>query len=1488
MKNFFPIISLLSIFVIIFITGCFNNTSTHNFSDEYSYDNVAHYHKCLDSDCNYVSDYKKHTYESVITKEATYDEEGIITYTCTVCGYSYTDKISKLSKENVIISNISDISKVYDGKEIDDVTYEISNNEAIVKISYKSDDEDEYTLEKPVNAGNYVVKITVLDENGFNATSVTKEFEISKATPTYKEEITLEGTYDKTKTLADYDISLYNLVWKDENIIPTCDVKTYIAIYNPDNDNYNDLEVEVTLVLEKATPTFDNEIVIEATYSDTQTLADFSLSGYRHLYWKDDEITPTCDIKTYKAIYNPDSLNYNDLEVDITIKLSKATPKYSIPTNLSAVALNKLSTITLPDNFSWVDENITLTADISKYYATYTPDDIINYEVITNIEITVKVSKIVVDLPKLSKSFVYNNCEYQINLSDITNYDDSYMKISDDSTLKAIDAGTYYIILEVSDTTNMIFKGNVKSYKLSWNITKADPIFSEDITLTGTYDENKTLADYVISIYSLSWKDETIIPTCDNTSYIAIYNPDSLNYNDLEVDVTINLSKATPTYELSVYYGIIGNYVSSINLDDGFSFEDESLIIDEGENEVTLTYIPEDTTNYNVVNNITTFIYGVANIVTKPTLADNISYTYDKSSHTYDLSNIINYDEEYMEISSDSVLSATDVGTYKITITLKNKKNNCYDDLTTDDITVTWYITKADPIFSEDITLTGTYDENKTLADYDISIYGLVWKDETLTPTCDNTSYVAIYNPDSLNYNDLEVEITIILEKTDPSYEIPTTLSGNVGETLSTITLPDNFSWEDGNTIIAEDVKEYSAIYTPNDNINYNIVNLKISINLINPIDYPFTITYSSGTANAYNVKLNDNGEYTITFTAITEDSLYQISGTLNGNIVIDIDETDTYKLELELCGITISSAYEAPISILSGDKVILTAKKNYDNYINDNRSAATDDEISSAVYSVVDLNISGKGSLTIYSLNNNGIHTKDDLKVKNLTLFVNVVDNALKGNDSVTIESGTLTLISRQGDGIKTSNSAIKYEDDGTTIKKIQGTVTISGGTINIYAACDGIDAAYNVEINDDAVTLNIYTSSYSSYSEEVSNIKSGIYYIRATSSSYKYSIYYYNSSTDYVWKNSSGYTTKTVKTTQQSGNMGGMGGLGGMNESTSTTYYYYEIEKPSGYSNMIIYVYSSTQTQGSSSSYYRSSGQKTVTDNYDTIIVTLSSFSPSGRGRGGSSSTASFEFSIYDSENSTKGIKADNEVIISGGTIEIKSYDDGIHVNNDVTLDSGSYGTGNVTITGGIITITTKDDGIHADQDIYISDNAYINVLTSYEGIEANRIYISGGEVYVYATDDGINAAECNGSYTPLLYISGGYVDVAVGSGDTDTIDSNGNVTITGGTVIVKNAQTSGSSMTGGTIDLDGTLKVTGGIVISVGCWCSEANMSSNASSTSTTLSSGTYYIKNSSGTIIETFTLSTSYKGYKIYIPGKSGTYYLYCGSTQITTL
>ena len=78
----------------------------------------------------------------------------------------------------------------------------------------------------------------------------------------------------------------------------------------------------------------------------------------------------------------------------IPIVVVKATPTYTIPTDLTAEFGQKLSEIQLPDGFKWMDDSqIINKGGKVKYKAKYIPSDTKNYETIENIDITINVNK---------------------------------------------------------------------------------------------------------------------------------------------------------------------------------------------------------------------------------------------------------------------------------------------------------------------------------------------------------------------------------------------------------------------------------------------------------------------------------------------------------------------------------------------------------------------------------------------------------------------------------------------------------------------------------------------------------------------------------------------------------------------------------------------------------------------------------------------------------------------------------------------------------------------------------------------------------------------------------------------------------------------------------------------------------------------------------------------------------------------------------------
>lgn len=628
------------------------------------------------------------------------------------------------------------------------------------------------------------------------------------------------------------------------------------------------------------------------------------------------------------------------------------------------------------------------------------------------------------------------------------------------------------------------------------------------------------------------------------------------------------------------------------------------------------------------------------------------------------------------------------------------------------------------------------------------------------------------------------------------------------------------------------------------------------------------TITCQEGTAGCYSI----DGD-TIRFSGIEADSLYTISGEWTGNIVIDVGED--YKFELEMQGFSLAGVTVNPITVLSGDKVTLTAKKEYENFIYDTRAAVDSEEegvYAGAIHAECDLTIGGKGSLTVVSSNNNGIHTKDDLEVKNLTLTVSCVDNALKGNDSVEVNGGNIVLIARQGDGIKTSNSDIS--DKGNQ----RGTVTLTACSLSIYAACDGIDAAYDVVIEDAATVLNINTDKYSDYSETVNKSENtsteGLLFIRYSAETFQYAVKYYNSDSDYLWIVAEHHSTIS----------------GGRSSD-----YYYSFPEMTQYSKIQYFGYTSDQTPGQEEDYAFCTDYMTVNTSYDTFALmargnSLSYYwdnystqvSDSMGGMGGMGGPGGMggmggmqEGNADKGDYSTKGIKASNTITIQDGTVNIRAYDDAIHANQDSTLENGDSPLGNVTVLGGNITVLSNDDGIHADGTLEISGGT-VTVTDSYEGLEGSRVTVSGGNVSVISSDDGINATSTSGN---AIVVSGGslYVNAGGDGLDSNSTTSYGGILFSGGRTVVITASSANSA-----IDSERGYQYTGGFVLAVtprGGMSSETTnckeLTSSGKSASLSLSSGKYVTVTVGSDTVLTVQMPCSVNATVVYLGSSSAT-------------
>lgn len=531
---------------------------------------------------------------------------------------------------------------------------------------------------------------------------------------------------------------------------------------------------------------------------------------------------------------------------------------------------------------------------------------------------------------------------------------------------------------------------------------------------------------------------------------------------------------------------------------------------------------------------------------------------------------------------------------------------------------------------------------------------------------------------------------------------------------------------------------------------------------------------------NGQNVEIHTSGTY------VLEGSLS------DGQIKVDTEDTGNVRLILN--GVEITSSTNAAIDIEQSDKTIISLEKGTENNLTDAISYVYEEEanteVGAAVFSKDDLVINGTGTLTVTGQYKDGITSRDDLIITGGTINVTAVDDGVVGRDVFAMSNATVN-ISADGDGIKSSND----EDEG------RGNIVLENGYLTVVAQGDGIQAEKEIIVID------------------------GEYSIKT------------------------GDGSPEIVTSSDSGMGMGGGPSAGTMPGMGTDFSSMTDDEVEGFienmESMNFPIDISTEIEG-----------MTTEETRAYLTTTLESMKPQGGGGmdgqnpegreipGGSAkentppektqnsdSKVPVERNTEEDNNtnvdttSQKGIKAGTNLNIVGGTITVDTVEDALHSNEDLT------------IRGGEENLSTGDDGIHADGNVFIAGGD-ITILKSLEGIEGTNIEISDGFIHLKAADDGVNVNggssmnEMFGAFDRTsttteteeigeddssiengqLTISGGYLYV---DADGDGLDSNTNITMTGGTAIVYGP----TENMNGTLDYDGTFLMQGGTLIASG---------------------------------------------------------------------
>lgn len=448
----------------------------------------------------------------------------------------------------------------------------------------------------------------------------------------------------------------------------------------------------------------------------------------------------------------------------------------------------------------------------------------------------------------------------------------------------------------------------------------------------------------------------------------------------------------------------------------------------------------------------------------------------------------------------------------------------------------------------------------------------------------------------------------------------------------------------------------------------------------------------------------------------------YVLSGKLSdGQIIVDAAEDSDVQLVLNEAEIHDNDS--APIYVKAAGNVILTLQEGTENTVSDGQSYAVTeaeaDAPNAAIFSKADLTINGAGSLTVTGNSNNGINSKDDLKIVGGTIKVEAVDDGILGKDMVAVKDGQIT-VKAGGDGIKSSNDTDK------------GFVAIAGGTFNVTAGTDGIQAATQLVV--DGGTFGIVTGGGSANGE----VK--------------------------VQDNGRGGGQWGKPGDMNPGNAGQPAGSKPTSEAGATSG---ASETAAGTANTEA---ESKDTESDSKKGLKASGDIVLNNG----SFTLDSADDAVHGN----TNVSIKDGKFKAASGDDGFHADATLAIAGGTIDITKSYEGIE-GGAITVSGGetrlSASDDGVNVSGGDDGGSSQDEFAASASNLLTISGGYLYVDAARDGLDSNgSIVMNGGTALVNGpTNSGNGPLDYNGSYemTGGILVAAGSSGMAQAPSDTSS---------------------------------------------------------------------------------------------------------------------
>ena len=499
----------------------------------------------------------------------------------------------------------------------------------------------------------------------------------------------------------------------------------------------------------------------------------------------------------------------------------------------------------------------------------------------------------------------------------------------------------------------------------------------------------------------------------------------------------------------------------------------------------------------------------------------------------------------------------------------------------------------------------------------------------------------------------------------------------------------------------------------------------------------------------------------------LTAGGTYTAAGECTACLCIDAGD-ETVELVLENVSLT---GTPCALYVRSAASVLLRTADGTENIF---LAGGEENDGAAAVYSCAPLYLEGEGALTVTAFGRDGIYCKGDFTLASGALTVATDGAAVKAKGNVYIAGGAATL-NAAGDGIAAnasrldntgcvvlSGGALTIESEGRGIDA-EASVSVLGGESFITAGSDGVRAA-SVLLTDGVLTLTAGDEGIQA--EKLLSLQGGALVVTAAGNGLK--------SDDAI----------TIE--------GGLLNVASEGDGVECV----GVLSVSG---------------GQITVMAGGGGGNAISHSGDGMMGGM------GGGWGQTTSTTLV--------TAGKGLKSDDTILITGGTLVLNSSDDAVHCANLLQ------------VAGGDISILTNDDALHCDTALIV-DAGTIYIEDCFEGLEAYTLDVNGGDITINAVNDGINAngpesmgmgggwgqqtsADTSADGETYFRQTGGVIRLTI-TGNMqnlgDGVDSNGSLYIDGGELYVSTSSSNGSQENG--LDYGGgSFIINGGIVLAGG---------------------------------------------------------------------